>query len=483
MMDNALVSVSRWQFAITAAFHIVFPSLTVGLALLLVFLYGTYMKTGKQMYLTTFRFWRKIFGVGYAIGLFSGVVLTFEFGLNWATYANAVGPIVSVFLCMELLSAFFLEATFFGILMVGDGRVSKVVMFISTIMVFLGTLFSVTWILVANSWMQTPAGYDMINGQFRATNWAAAIFNPSFGLRFAHMLIAALISASFLVAGVAGYYLLKRRHLAFAKLTFSLGLGIISLLTPLQFYVGDSTAVMDITYQAPKTLAMEGNFDPNTTSWNLFIIPDQAQQRNIVQVAVPCLGSAFYDKDFTCHGKTPSMTLVPPQAQPPVAPTFWGFRLMYYLGLLMLFVTAASILLRLRGRLHNARWFHRLMTIVMPIGVIAIIGGWIVSETGRQPWVVYGKLMTANAVSPLSPAEVQLTLWAFIVIYIVLLTLYIRYLVRAMRIGPEDGTQQPFSQQTTSHVTMPAVDGDRGSTPALSGQLISLNQERTERFL
>jgi cytochrome d ubiquinol oxidase subunit I len=201
-----------------------------------------------------------------------------------------------------------------------------------------------------------------------------------------------LISASFLVAGVAGYYLLKRRHLAFAKLTFSLGLGLISLLTPLQFYVGDSTAAMDVTYQAPKTLAMEGNFNPNTTAWNMFIIPDQADQRNIVQIAIPCLGSAFYYKDLTCHGKTPSMTLVPVQDQPPLVTTFWGFHLMYYLGLLMLFVTAASILLRLRGRLYNARWFHRLMTIVMPAGSMAIICGWIVAETGRQPWIVYGKL-------------------------------------------------------------------------------------------
>jgi cytochrome bd ubiquinol oxidase subunit I len=466
-MDNALVSASSWQFAITAAFHVIFPSLTVGLALLLVFMYGAYMKTGKQMYLTTFRFWRKIFGVGYAIGLFSGVVLTFEFGLNWANYANAVGPIVSVFLCMELISAFFLEASFFGILMVGDGRVSKGAMFLSTIMVLLGTLLSVTWILDANSWMQTPAGYDMINGQFRATNWAAAMFNPSFGVRFAHMLLGVLISASFLVAGVAGYYLLKRRHLAFAKLTFSLGLGIISLLTPLQFYLGDGAAVVDVMYQGPKPLAMEGNFNPNTTAWNVFIIPDQAHQRNIVQVSIPCLGSAFYYKDLTCQAKTPSMTLVPPQAQPPLAPTFWGFHLMYYLGLLMLFVTAASILLRLRGRLYSARWFHRMMTIVMPIGAMAIICGWVVAEVGRQPWVVYGKLMTSNAVSPLSPAEVQLTLWAFIVIYIVLLTLYIRYLVRAIRIGPDDGTQQPLSQKTISNVTMPAIDGNSGIAPAL----------------
>jgi cytochrome bd ubiquinol oxidase subunit I len=461
MQTNPVVATSQLQFAIGAAFHVIFPSFTVGLALLLVFMYGAYMKTGQQVYLATFRFWRKIFGVGYALGLFSGVFNTFEFGLNWANYSNAVGPIVSVFLCMELICAFFLEASFFGILMVGDGRVSRPAMLISTIMVFLGTLISVTWILVANSWMQTPAGFAVINGQFRATDWLAATFNPSFLDRFYHMTLAVLLSASLLVTGIGAYYLVKHRHTAFAKLTFSLGLGIISILTPLQFFIGDTTAVMDITHDPAKTIAMEDNWDPNSTGWNLFAIPDQAQQRNAFEISVPCLGSMFYFKDFTCQAKTPSMTVIPKNQQPPVVYTFWGFRLMYYFGLLMMFAGAASLLLRLRGRLFTARWFHKCMVVLTPIGAAAAIAGWVVSETGRQPWVVYGQFLTSQSGSSnLSLGEVQITLWGVIIAYAILLTLYIRYIVKAVRIGPDDGTTAPIEQgNAKGSLTVSALDG------------------------
>jgi cytochrome d ubiquinol oxidase subunit I len=237
-MNAQLLTLSRLQFAFTVAFHMTFPAITVGLSVFLVLMYGAYLRTNKEIYLTIYRFWRNIFAVGFGLGVVSGIVLTFEFGLNWAGYANAVGPIVGVTNSMEVIVAFFLEAGFIGILLYGDGRVSKRVMFIATCMVALGTLLSTFWILASNSWMQTPAGYTLVNGQFRPTNWIAAIFSPSFLDNFSHTLLGVLLSASLLVTGTAAWYLLKRRHLEFARRTLSLGLGVISILIPLQLFMG-----------------------------------------------------------------------------------------------------------------------------------------------------------------------------------------------------------------------------------------------------
>ncbi|GHO82678.1 cytochrome ubiquinol oxidase subunit I [Dictyobacter formicarum] len=437
-MDVQLLAVSRLQFAITAAFHMIFPAITVGLSLFLVFLYGAYLRTNKEIYLTTYHFWRNIFAVGFGIGVVAGIVMTFEFGLNWAAYANAVGPIVGVIISMEVVTAFFLEAGVMGVLLYGEGRVSKPVMFLANCMVALGTLLSTTWILSANSWMQTPAGYTLVNGQFRPTDWIVAIFNPSFAYRFPHVLLGVLLSASFVMTGTAAWYLLKRQHLEFARLTISLGLGVMSLLIPLQLYMGDTVASEMGQFQAPKLLALEGNWDSTNTGYNVFIIPNQDEQRNIVQVSIPCLGSIILNRDFTCSKPVPGLKQVPPALQPPMVLVFYGFRLMFYISILIFFAVASSLLLRLRGRLYTARWFHRFMLILFPVGILAVIGGWITAETGRQPYVVYGKLTTTAAVSPLAPGVVVASLSAFIVVYLALLTLYIAYLVRAIRRGPGD---------------------------------------------
>jgi cytochrome bd ubiquinol oxidase subunit I len=437
-MNAQLLAVSRLQFALTAAFHMIFPAITVGLSIFLVFMYSAYLRTNKQIYLTIYRFWRTIFAVGFGIGVVAGIVLTFEFGLNWANYANAVGPIVGVIMSMEVITAFFVEAGFIGIMLYGEERVSKPVMFVAICMVSLGTILSTFWILSANSWMQTPAGYALVNGQFRPTDWIAAIFNPSFLYRFPHILLGVLLAASFLVTGTAAWYLLKRRHLEFARRTFSLGLGVISLLIPLQLYMGDTLALQMVEFQPPKVIAIEGNWDSTNTGYNLFIIPNQAEQRNIVQISVPCLGSLILNRDFTCNKPVPGLKLIPPALQPPMVVVFYGFRLMFSISMLIFFVTASGILLRLRGRLYTARWFHRFMLIMFPAGVLVVISGWITAETGRQPYVVYGKLTTVNAVSPIAPGLVVASLTLFILIYLTLLTLFIAYIVRAIRRGPED---------------------------------------------
>jgi cytochrome d ubiquinol oxidase subunit I len=440
-MNAQLLTLSRVQFAFTVAFHMIFPAITVGLSVFLVFLYGAYLRTDKEIYLTIYRFWRNIFAVGFGLGVVAGIVLTFEFGLNWAGYANAVGPILGVTISMEVITAFFLEAGFIGILLYGEGRVSKRVIFVATCMVALGTVLSATWILASNSWMQTPAGYTFVNGQFRPSNWIAAIFNPSFLYRFPHLLLGVLLAASFVVTGTAAWYLLKRRHLEFARLTFSLGLGVISILIPLQLWMGDTLAFRMLEYQPPKLIAFEGNWDSTNTGYNLFIIPDQQEQRNLVQIGIPCLGSIILARDFTCHEPVPGLKLVPPAEQPPMVFAFYGFHLMFYISMLIFCVTACGIWLRLRGRLYTARWFHRFVLIMFPAGIVAVICGWIAAETGRQPYVVYGKLTTAAAVSPLAPGVIVASLTAFILIYLTLLTLYIMYLVRTIQRGPEDVPQ------------------------------------------
>jgi len=436
-MNTQLVDLSRLQFALTVAFHMLFPSITVGLSVLLVVLYGTYLKTKQHIYLIMYRFWRNIFAVGFGLGIVAGIVITFEFGLNWAGYANAVGPIVGVIISMEVITAFFLEAGFLGIMLYGEGRVGQRTIFVANCMVALGTLLSTTWILSANSWMQTPAGYAEINGQFRPTNWLAAIFNPSFFYRYPHMLLGVLLSAAFLVTGIAAWYLLKRRHLEFARRTFSLGLGVIAILVPLQLFAGDSVAFAMESYQPPKMLAAEGNWNSTNTGDFLFIITDQQDQRNIVEIGVPLMGSIIWSHDFTFTKPVPGLQTVPLSLQPPMMFVFYSFHLMVYLGVLMFFVGFLSLLLRLRGQLYTARWFQRLALLMTPAGLVAIIGGWMTAETGRQPWVVYGKLLTNTAVSPLSPGVVIASLIGFIATYAALFTIYIVYLVRAVRKGPE----------------------------------------------
>jgi cytochrome d ubiquinol oxidase subunit I len=438
-MTDLLVTVSRLQFAATVIFHMIFPSITVGLSLFLVGMYAAYVRSGREIYRTIYRFWLRIFAVGFALGVVSGIVLTFEFGLNWAGFAEAAGPIVGVIIGLEVVTAFFLEAGFLGIMLYGEGRVGKRVHLFSTCMVALGTVLSTTWILAANSWMQTPAGYIQVAGQFEPTDWMAAVFNPSFMYRFPHMLLGVLVATGFLIAGTSAYYLLKSKHLEVARRTFSLSLGIISVVLPLQLYMGDSLAVAMFGFQPSKLEALEGNFNSTNTGWNVFVVQDQANQRNLVQVSIPCLGSIFY-QDLTCHTQVPGLSLTPVDEQPTLPFPFWGFRLMFYLATVMFAVMAASIVLRLRGRLYTARGFHQLVLWMTPAGILAIIGGWILAETGRQPWVVWGQLRTADAVSALSAPVVVATAAIFICLYVTLLVIWIAYYLRAVRRGPVEAT-------------------------------------------
>jgi cytochrome d ubiquinol oxidase subunit I len=451
---------SRWQFAFTVMFHMTFPALTVGLSILLCVLYGMHWKTGKAVYLQMFRFWRRIFAVGFALGVVAGIVITFELGLNWGVFAAKTGPIQGPLLAMEVVTAFFVEAAFIGILLYGDGRVRRGTMFAATVMVSIGTLLSTTWIMANNSWMQTPSGYTVVNGQFQPTNWASAIFSPSFIWRWPHMLMAVLISSSFFVAGIGAYYLIRGRALPFAKRTVSIGLGVAAILLPVQVFIGDQVAVHLFGAQPSKGEAAEGNWSTPNPGWMVFAIPDQQAQRNIAQFSIPCLGSAFAG-DLSCKTANPPLDLTPKADQPVMAAVFWGFRVMFYAALWMFGILFYATILRFRRKLWTARRFHRFLVWATPAGIIAILGGWVTAETGRQPWVVFGQLRTSAAVSQLAPTEVLFSVVGFSLLYLGMLVAYIVYIVRAIRIGPERDHPDRDGQ--------PSLDATHAGAPALAG--------------
>lgn len=416
-----------------------FPAIAVGLSIFLVVTYGAYMKTGNEVYLQIYRFWKKIFAVGFALGVVAGIVLTFELGLNWGGYAREVGPVLGVLITMEALTAFFLEAGFIGIMLYGDGRVGKKTTFVSTIMVMLGALLSTTWIMDANSWMQDPTGFIKVNGQFQVTDWVKVIFSPAMMERFPHILVAVIISAAWFVAAVGAFYLLKKRYLPFAKKTMSIGLLTVAVLIPTQLTLGDNVAEFMLTAQPPKLLAAEGNFSP-TSGWNLIVVPDQSQQKDLLRIAIPHAGSVMSLKNWGGNATVPGVNVVPKAMQPPVWPTFWGFRIMVFAGWSMFAIAFIAVYLRLRRRLYTTRWFHRLVLWAMPSGVVATIAGWVLSECGRQPWLVYGQLLTSAASSHLSVAAVASSLGVFWLLYIGMFSAYVRQVVRHVKAGPEEIT-------------------------------------------
>jgi cytochrome bd ubiquinol oxidase subunit I len=432
----SLLDLSRWQFAITVLFHMTFPSITVGLSILLCVMYGMHWKTGKAVYLQMFRFWRRIFAVGFTIGVVAGIVLVFEFGLNWGPFAAKTGPIMGPILGMEVVTAFAVEAGFIGILLYGDGRVKPRTMFAATVMVAIGTLLSSSWIIANNSWMQTPAGYKIVDGTFVPTDWAQVVFNPSFLWRWPHMVLAVLVSASFFIAGIGAYYLVKGRAKQFARCTVSIGLGVAAILLPLQIFVGDHTAAAVLPHQLSKLEALEGNWTDGNDGFILFAIPDQQAQANIAELDIPCLGSAI-QKDLTCRTAVPGLQDTAVKDQPDMAAVFWGFRVMFLAAMLMFGTLFYATVLRLRRRLWSAKRFHRFLRWMTPVGIVAILGGWVTAETGRQPWVVFGQLRTADAVSHLAPAETVFSVIGFALLYLLMAAAYIVFIVRAVRTGPE----------------------------------------------
>jgi cytochrome bd ubiquinol oxidase subunit I len=429
-----------------------------------------YLRTRDPVYLQIYRFWKKIFAVGFAIGVVAGIVLTFEFGLNWGVYAHDVGPIIGVIIGMEVVTAFFLEAGFIGILLYGEGRVSERVTMFANIMVALGTLLSTTWILAANSWMQTPSGFVRVHGQFQPKDWWSVIFNPAFPHRFFHMLAAVLIAATWLLAGISAFYLARGRYRPFSRRTFSIAMGILAILLPWQLFIGDNVASTMFQYQPDKLITLEGNYNSQNSGYNLFEIPDPQAGKVIFQITVPNMDSIVGPHVLSGQAKTPGINTIPKDRRPNVYLLFWGFRTMFYSALTMFATVMVGLYLRLRRKLYTSRRFLRWVTWTTPIGVIAIIGGWITAEAGRQPWVVYGQLLTGKAVSHLSAGSVIFSFVGFVGLYLLLLSAWIAYVVRQVRRGPEVIEQEPpvTPDPSTGGLNAPSPDEHGTLVPSMA---------------
>lgn len=469
----SLLTLSRWQFAITVMFHMTFPAITVGTSILLCVLYGMYWKTGTAVYLQMFRFWRRIFAVGFAIGVVAGIVMAFQFGIDWGVFAAKAGPIQGPLLGMEVVTAFFVEAGFIGVLLYGEGRVRPPAMFTATVMVALGTVLSSTWIIANNSWMQTPSGYTVRDGRFVPVNWLHVIFSPSFIWRWPHLLNAVLISAAFFVTGIGAWYLVKGRALPFARCSVSIGLGVAAILVPLQIFLGDNVASHELPLQPSKLAALEGNWASPNTGYVIFAIPDQQAEDNVAQLSIPCLASAI-SEDLSCNTPNPPLDQIPPQDRPLMAPVFWGFRVMWYGSMLMFGTVFFATILRFRRRLWASKRFHRFLVWTTPVGIVAILGGWVTAETGRQPWVVFGQLRTSAAVSHLAPAQLVFSVTGFCLMYTVMLAAYIGYIVHTMRIGPErdhpDAAGQPRRDVRDQPQPAPRSVSEPGVMPGLASE-------------
>jgi cytochrome d ubiquinol oxidase subunit I len=447
--DPAILA--RIQFAFTVTFHIIFPTLSIGLALFLAIVEGLWLRTRDPIYLTIYRFWLTIFAMGFGVGVVTGIVLSFEFGLGFAKFGQLAGPVIGPMIGLEVLTSFFLEAGFLGIMLFGMGRVGEKLHFFATCMVTLGTFLSAAWILSANSWMQTPAGVAWDGGRLVVTDWLKVIVNPSWPYRLPHMLAAAYLTGSFVVSGIAAWYLLKGRHTAFAKRTLSMGLGFATILITTQVFLGDLLYGVMLKNQPAKMQAAEGFWEAQsepTAPYKWIIVPDQANQRNTFEIATPYLGSIWLTHSL--HGRVEGLSNTPVEKQPNMGFVFHGFRAMYATAILMFAVCAVSLWLRLRGRLYETRWFLKTLVWMTPAGLVATIGGWYTAEIGRQPYVIYGILKTVDAVSPV-PAEVLLTtLVSFICIYTIFFT---GFLVLTLKIIGRGPIETDHSKEATSHVS------------------------------
>jgi cytochrome d ubiquinol oxidase subunit I len=432
---------ARLQFAANITFHILFPTISIAMGWFLLFFKTRFVATGEQHWMDAYQFWVKIFALTFALGVVSGITMSFQFGTNWPGFMNAVGNVAGPLLAYEVLTAFFLEATFLGIMLFGRGRVSEGVHTLATWLVALGTTASAFWILALNSWMHTPAGFEMINGQAHVTSWFEVIFNPSFPYRMTHMLLASGLTGSFLLAGISAYRWLKNDRAKDVMASLRTGVMVAAALIPVQIVVGDLHGLNTLKYQPAKLAAMEGIWETQKgVPAVLFAIPDQATQSNRYEIAIPKLASFYLTHDW--NGEVKGIKEFGDQ-HPPVGPVFWAFRIMVGVGLLMLAVSwFASYELKFKSSLSKRT---AMVLVAMTFaGWVALISGWYVTEIGRQPWLVHGVLTTAQAASQVPAGNIALSLAMYLTLYVALLSAYVSvvfYLAKkAVNGGHEPGT-------------------------------------------
>lgn len=434
--DWAII-LARVQFAFTVSFHFLFPAFTIGLASFLAVLEGLWIKTGKGVYANLYRYWLKIFAVVFAMGVVSGIVMSYQFGTNWSRFSDIAGNIVGPLMAYEVLMAFFLEATFLGILLFGRNRVAPKFFFLSAVMVALGTLASAFWILSANSWMHTPTGHEVRDGLFYPVDWLAVVFNPSFPYRFMHMVTACFLTTAFVVIGVSAWHLLRNRAPEAGRKALSMGLWLVLLLAPAQVVIGDLHGLNTLEHQPAKIAAMEGHWENKPGEGAPLILfgwPDMKAETTRYAVAVPNLGGLILTHDW--NGQYPGLKEFAPADRPPSAPVFWSFRIMVGLGVLMLLLGLWSLWLRWRGGLYRTRPFLKLAVAMGPAGLVAILAGWITTEMGRQPWIVYNVMRTEDAVSNHSALTMSVTLLIFIIVYFAVFGVGLLYMLKIAGRGP-----------------------------------------------
>jgi cytochrome d ubiquinol oxidase subunit I len=427
---------SRLQFAFTISFHIIFPAFSIGLAAWLTILEALHLTTGRPAYRIIFEFWLKIFGVAFGLGVVSGVVMAFQFGSNWSVLAKMSGPIQGPLLSYETFTAFALEASFFGVLLFGRSRVPPWFYLLSVAMVALGTTLSAFWIMVNNSWMQVPSGYVVQNGAFVPDDWTKIVLNSVVWVRFPHMMVAAYVTGAFCVAATGAWYLLRNVYHTEAHIMLHMGLFLAALLVPIQIFFGHLNGDYVHRYQPPKFAAIEGRWhDEQPAGEVLLAIPNPAAETNNYEIKIPVLGSLIASRSFT--SKEVGLTDFPVQNRPPVIIPFFTFRIMVGCGLIMLVIAWLGSYLSVKGRIAQSRSFLWLVFLSFPLPFVAILTGWYTAEVGRQPWVVYGVLRTADAVTPfLTAREAGVSLVVFCTIYTFIFAFGIFYINRLLRAGP-----------------------------------------------
>ncbi len=428
---------ARIQFAFTVSFHIIFPAITIGLASFLALLEGLWLKTKEPSYLSLYQFWIKIFAVNFGMGVVSGLVMAYQFGTNWSGFSQFAGSITGPMLTYEVLTAFFLEAGFLGIMLFGWNKVGRKLHFFATCMVALGTLISTFWILSSNSWMQTPQGYAIENGVVVPVDWLQVVFNPSFPYRLLHMSIGAFLASALFIASCAAWLLLKGQNTAPVRKMFSMALWLVLIIAPIQAFVGDAHGLNTLEHQPAKIAAIEGHWDNATkeaTPLILFGIPDMAEEKTKYAIEIPYLGSLILTHSL--DKQIPALKSFASEDRPNSSIIFWSFRVMAGLGMLMICLGLLSVILRKKKRLYHSPLFLRFALLMGPTGLIAILAGWFTTEIGRQPWVVYGLQRTKDAVSAHGDIQMSLSLLAFILVYFSVFGIGYFYMVHLMKKGP-----------------------------------------------
>lgn len=473
--ETALI-LARAQFAFTITFHFIFPAFSIGLASYLAVLEALWLKTGKGVYANLYRYWLKIFAIAFAMGVVSGIVMSYQFGTNWSVFSDRAGPVIGPLMAYEVLTAFFLEAGFLGVMLFGINKVGKGLHFGATLMVALGTFISAFWILSVNSWMQTPVGWTTnAAGQFvPADGWLEIIFNPSFPYRLVHTVIAAYLTTALVVGAVGAWHLIRDRANVGARKMFSMAMWMIALVAPVQIFVGDLHGLNTLEHQPAKVMAMEGHYEssPNGAPLILFGIPNSEQRRIDYAVEIPKASSLILKHDP--NAPLAGLDTIPDDEEPPVWIVFWSFRIMVGLGFLMLGLGAFSLFARARGRLYDWKLLHRFALLMGPSGFVAVVAGWVTTEVGRQPWTVYGLLRTADSAAPLDAPAVAASLLAFVIVYFAVFGAGTWYILRLMGHAPSAHEATPATAPIRPAGITPAAAVEErahaSESPAAGGQ-------------